>query len=84
MAVRDARVLAVMRDLVGQYPRCGDRKMQIFLRQGPVMSADRGFCLWRHAGLQVSKRRPRRRVATSHPRPSHRRRSITCGVRLCL
>ena len=33
------------------------------------MSAERTYRLWRQAGLQVPKRRPRRRVATSRPRP---------------
>ena len=37
--------------------------------QGHVMSADRTYRLWRQAGLQVPKKRPRRRVATSRPRP---------------
>jgi putative transposase len=31
--------------------------------------AERAYRLWRQAGLQVPKRRPRRRVATSRPRP---------------
>ena len=33
------------------------------------MSADRAYRLWRQAGLQVPRRRPRRRIATSRPRP---------------
>ena len=33
------------------------------------MSPDRAHRLWRHAGLQVPRRRPRRRVATGQPRP---------------
>ena len=33
------------------------------------MSPDRAHRLWRHAGLQVPRRRPRRRVATGRPRP---------------
>ena len=33
------------------------------------MSADRTYRLWRQAGLQVPKKRPRRRVATGRPRP---------------
>ena len=32
------------------------------------MSADRTYRLWRQEGLQVPKKRPRRRVATSRPR----------------
>jgi len=68
--VRDAPVLTAMRALAGQYPRYGYRKVRIFLaRQGHTMSADRTYRLWRQAGLQVPRRRPRRRVATSRPRP---------------
>ena len=70
LAVRDAPVVAAMRTLAGQYPRYGYRKVRVFLaRQGQAMSADRAYRLWRQAGLQVPRRRPRRRVATSRPRP---------------
>jgi putative transposase len=70
VARRDAGVLPVMRELAGQYPRYGYRRIQVFLgRQGHVMSADRTHRLWRLAGLQVPRKRPRRRVATSRPRP---------------
>ncbi len=54
----------------GQYPRYGYRKIRIFLkRQGHVLSPERTYRLWRQAGLQVPKRRPRRRIATGRPRP---------------
>ena len=33
------------------------------------MSADRAYRLWRQAGLQVPRRRPRRRIASGRPRP---------------
>ncbi len=33
------------------------------------MSPDRAHRLWRPAGLQVPRRRPRKRVATGRPRP---------------
>lgn len=70
LAVRDAPVVAAMRALAGQYPRYGYRKVRIFLRrQGHAMSADRAYRLWRQAGLQVPRRRPRRRIAASRPRP---------------
>jgi putative transposase len=70
LARRDAPVLAVMRELAAQYPRYGYRRIQVFLgRRGHVMSADRAHRLWRLAGLQVPRRRPRRRVAMSRPRP---------------
>jgi putative transposase len=67
---RDAPAVAVMRELAGQYPRYGYRKIRIFLgRRGHPMSAERSYRLWRQAGLQVPRRRPRRRVATGRPRP---------------
>ena len=67
---RDAPAVRAMRTLAGQYPRYGYRKIRIFLsRQGHTMSAERTYRLWRQAGLQVPKRRPRRRVATGRPRP---------------
>ena len=70
LIAKDAPVLPAMRTLAGQYPRYGYRTIRIFLdRQGHVMSADRTYRLWRQEGLQVPKRRPRRRVATSRPRP---------------
>jgi putative transposase len=70
LVVRDTPVIAAMRQLAGEYPRYGYRKIQIFLgRQGHQMSADRTYRLWREAGLQVPRRRPRRRVATTRPRP---------------
>ena len=70
LAQRDAPVLAAMRELAAQYPRYGYRRIQVFLgRRGHLMSADRAHRIWRQAGLQVPRRRPRRRVAMSRPRP---------------
>jgi putative transposase len=70
LAVRDAPAVAAMRRLAAQYPRYGYRRIRIFLRrEGHVMSTDRTHRLWRQAGLQVPRRRPRRRVATGRPRP---------------
>lgn len=67
---RDAPVVTVMRELAAQYPRYGYRRIQVFLaRRGHVMSADRTHRLWRLHGLQVPRKRPRRRVAASRPRP---------------
>ena len=65
---RDAPALAVMRELAGQYPRYGYRKIRIFLaRRGHPMSAERTYRLWRQAGLQVPRRRPRRRDGHASP-----------------
>lgn len=70
LAERDAPAMAAMRTLSAQYPRYGYRKIRIFLaRQGHPMSAERTYRLWRQAGLQVPKRRPRRRIAAGRPRP---------------
>ena len=70
LVARDAAVLSPLRTLAAQYPRYGYRTIRIFLeRQGHVMGTDRMHRLWRQEGLQVPKRRPRRRVAISRPRP---------------
>src|SRR3954462_15367506 len=70
LIARDASVLPAMRTLAGQYPRYGYRTIRIFLeRQGHGMRTDRAYRRWRQEGLQVPKKRPRRRVATSRPRP---------------
>ena len=70
LARKDAPLLDAMRDLAAQYPRYGYRKIRIFLaRRGAALSPERTYRLWRQAGLQVPKRRPRRRVATGRPRP---------------
>ena len=71
LQVRDAPAVAAMRELAAQYPRYGYRKIRIFLeRRGLTMSAERTYRLWRQTGLQVPKRRPRRRIATGRPRPT--------------
>ena len=67
----DAPVLASMACLSAQSPRYGYRRIQVFLaRQGHVMSADRAWRLWKQAGLQVPRKRSRRRVASTRPRPA--------------
>ena len=61
-AVKDAPVLACMRELSAQYPRYGYRRIRIFLgREGHQMSFGRAHRLWRAAKLQVPRKRP------SHP-----------------
>lgn len=67
---RDAPVVTVMRELAGQYPRYGYRRIQVLLsRRGHLMSADRAHRLWRQAKLQVPRKRPRKRAALNRPRP---------------
>jgi len=69
-AERDAPLIAVMKQLALQYPRYGYRRIRVFLkREGHAMSEQRAHRLWKAAGLQLSRRRPRRRIATSRPRP---------------
>jgi len=67
---RDTPVVAEMRELSARYPRYGYRRIQVFLeRRGYAMSADRAHRIWRQYGLQVPRKRPRKRIATSGPRP---------------
>jgi putative transposase len=71
LAAKDEPIITRMRALAAQYPRYGYRRIQIFLaREGITMSPDRMHRLWRRAGLQVPRKRPRRRVATGRPRPT--------------
>jgi putative transposase len=59
-----------MRELAARYPRFGYRRIRIFLgRDGFSMGVDRAYRLWRQAGLQVPRRRPRKRVSAQRPRP---------------
>jgi putative transposase len=70
LAAKDDPVLVQMRELAARYPRFGYRRIVVFLdRLGYPMSPDRAHRLWRSAGLQVPRKRPRRRVASSRPRP---------------
>jgi putative transposase len=70
LVARDAAVVPPLRTLAAQYPRYGYRTIRIFLeRQGHVLGTDRMYRLWRQERLQVPKKRPRRRVAASRPRP---------------
>jgi putative transposase len=63
--VRDRPVIEQMQKLAGQYPRYGYRRIRIFLRRAGVsLSMGRTWRLWAKAGLQVPRKRPRRRVAS--------------------
>ena len=63
-------MVARMKELAAHYPRYGYRRIRIFLgRDGHRMSAGRAYRLWRAAGLQVPRKRPRKRVAARRPRP---------------
>jgi len=87
---RDAPVLAAMRRIAATYPRYGYRRVRIFLRrEGHAMSPERAYRLWRAAGLQLPRRRPRRRIASDITAASsagdHREPSMGLRLRLrCL
>ena len=82
MPLKDAPVIAAMKDLSAQFPRFGARRIHVFLdRQGLSMSKDRCARIWSAAGLQVPARRKlRRNLAASRPRPMPpaRRNSVWC------
>jgi putative transposase len=70
LPAKDASVIEAMQQLSAQYPRFGYRRIRIFLlRQGHRLGWHRTHRLWRQAGLQLPRRRPRRRIATGCPRP---------------
>jgi len=67
---KDAPVISAMRRLSAQFPRFGYRRIHVYLeREGHRMGWDRAHRLWRLAGLQVPRKRPRRRIASGRPRP---------------
>ena len=69
-AVKDAPVIKRMRSLSREYPRYGYRRIRVFMgREGYGMSVGRACRLWQAAGLQVPRKRPRKRVAAARPRP---------------
>lgn len=69
MPAKDAPVIDAMKTLSARYPRYGYRRIRIYLRrQGMKRSWSRACRIWRCAGLQLPKRRPRRRIAASRPR----------------
>jgi len=70
LATKDQAVSKRMCELAAQYPRYGYRRIRIFLgRDGHHMSTDRAYRLWRRAGLQIPRRKSRKRPASSRPRP---------------
>lgn len=71
MIAKEAVVVGVMKRLSGLYPRYGYRRIYVFLgREGHVMGEDRAYRIWSQAGLQVPRKRPRKRIANSRPRPT--------------
>jgi len=82
LVARDAPAVAVMQELAAQYPRYGYRRIQVFLeRRGQAMSTDRAHRLWRLHGLQVPRKRPRRRAWQSAAHGRCRQRPwAMCGL----
>jgi len=67
---KNAPVVDAMRRLSQQYPRYGARRIRVFLRrEGIELGKERCSRLWAEQGLQVPRKRPRRRIAASRPRP---------------
>jgi putative transposase len=70
LPAKNAPVINAMKTLSAQYPRYGYRRIRIFLqRQGHQLGVYRTHRLWRQSGLQLPRRRPRRRVASGRPHP---------------
>jgi putative transposase len=66
MPVKDAPVIEAMKTLSGTYPRFGSRRIRIFLqRDGIHLGKERCGRLWAKAGLQVPRKRRRKRVGTT-------------------
>jgi putative transposase len=70
MPSKNGIVVETMHRLSGMYPRFGSRRIRIMLgRDGIVIGKERCARLWAEAKLQVPRKRRRRRVAASRPRP---------------
>jgi putative transposase len=70
LPMKNAPVVQAMVRLSGQYPRYGSRRIRVFLgREGIEVGKDRCGRLWAAHGLQVPKKRSRKRIATGRARP---------------
>lgn len=70
MLAKKAPIIAAMKRLSALYPRFGSRRIRIFLqREGIKLGKERCAMLWAESGLQVPKKRKRRRVASQALRP---------------
>jgi putative transposase len=66
MPMKDAPVIEAMKVLSGIYPRFGSRRIRIFLQRENIhVGKERCDRLWAKAGLQVPKKRRRKRGGTS-------------------
>jgi len=65
LPVKDRPVIEAMKTLSGIYPRFGSRRIRIFLqREGIQVGKERCARLWAKAGLQVPKKRLRKRAGS--------------------
>ena len=70
LEVKDAPALEAMKRLSGMYPRCGYRRIRIFLvRERHSMSPSRAELLCRKAKLQLPAKRRRKRISSIRPCP---------------
>jgi putative transposase len=70
MERRDAPLIARMKALALENNRYGYRRVRVLLgREGITLSWARAHRLWRKAGLSLPRRRPRKRIRRSEPRP---------------
>lgn len=70
LPMKNAPVVRAMHRLSEQYPRYGARRIRVFLgREGIEVGKDRCSRLWAEHGLQVPKKRSRKRIATGRVRP---------------
>jgi putative transposase len=70
LPLKNGPVVSAMQRLSRHYPRYGSRRIQVFLgREGIMVGDDKCRRLWAANGLQVPRKRPRRRIAGSRPRP---------------
>lgn len=65
MPAKKAPIIEAMKRLSALYPRFGSRRIRIFLqREGIQLGKERCAKLWAELGLQVPRKRKRRRVAS--------------------
>jgi putative transposase len=70
MPQKDGPVIERMRHYAALYPRFGYRRIHVYLdREGVQLGWDRMLRLWQIAKLQVPKKRGRRRISATRPRP---------------
>lgn len=69
MQERDALLEPLLREVARQHPRYGYRRAWAVLRGELPINSKRVARLWRHLGLSLPRRRPRRRVRSMNRQP---------------